>query len=232
MPDPILITKITLPELIIEKRTIGNNRVLQLAQNKRTIDVKVYPYSNSRTCYKLTDILGRNIFLKLRGSRTPVENASYILKAKTISDVNALNSDTELKWEHHHRSSASKITSDIQASWSDMFSFVEENIDKGRPGLRQPQMGALHAIAAHWSVTKNAATIVMPTGTGKTEVMLSTLVSENCKKVVVIVPSTSLRDQIFDKFISLGFLSDIGVVPDTIIFPRVAYIKHGISRTA
>lgn len=33
-------------------------------------------------------------------------------------------------------------------------------------GLRIPQFGALSAIQAHWTISKEAATIVMPTGTG------------------------------------------------------------------
>ena len=41
-------------------------------------------------------------------------------------------------------------------------------------GLRLPQYGALAAIQAHWSVCSDAATIVMPTGTGKTETMIMT----------------------------------------------------------
>ena len=40
---------------------------------------------------------------------------------------------------------------------------------QNRKGLRLPQIGAIHAIHAHWSVSHEPATIVMPTGTGKTE---------------------------------------------------------------
>lgn len=49
-------------------------------------------------------------------------------------------------------------------------------------GLRQAKLGAVFAIRAHWIVSKKAATVVMPTGTGKTETMITTIVAEQCKK--------------------------------------------------
>ena len=55
---------------------------------------------------------------------------------------------------------------EVSASLRGRFAFVEETTDK--PGLRSPQLGALHAILAHRSMeTNEPITIVMPTGTGK-----------------------------------------------------------------
>ena len=82
-----------------------------------------------------------------------------------------------------------KLNLKIIKSWDDAFKFHVENIDKGIKGLRLPQTGAIHNILGHWTVSNQAATIVMPTGTGKTEVMISILVSEQCKKLLVIVPT-------------------------------------------
>src|SRR5690606_10027667 len=65
------------------------------------------------------------------------------------------------------------------AAWDGAFSFRTEvpyddgSVDPGNEGLRPPQIGALHAIGAHWSLYSQPGTIVMPTGTGKTETMLS-----------------------------------------------------------
>ena len=73
-------------------------------------------------------------------------------------------------------------------------------------GLRPPQIGAVHAVHAHWSVAETPATMVMPTGTGKTETMLSILVSACCPRVLVIVPTDALRTQIAEKFLTLGVL--------------------------
>ena len=50
----------------------------------------------------------------------------------------------------------------------------------------------------------------MPTGTGKTETMLSILVSMNCEKLLVIVPTDALRTQLAEKFLTLGVLKPPG----------------------
>ena len=91
-------------------------------------------------------------------------------------------------------------------SWIGAFSYVKEDPPRQIVGLRNPQLGALHAIHAHWSVTDATATIVMPTGTGKTEVMLSILVSCRCPKLLVIAPTDVLRSQLAEKFATLGVL--------------------------
>lgn len=91
-------------------------------------------------------------------------------------------------------------------SWVGSFRFAEEDPTRGVIGLRRPQVGALHAVHAHWSTTTETATVVMPTGTGKTETMLSTVVSAGCFRVLVVVPTDALREQIAGKFESLGVL--------------------------
>jgi reverse gyrase len=47
----------------------------------------------------------------------------------------------------------------------------------------------------------------MPTGTGKTETMLSILVSQECRKVMVVVPTDALRSQLYLKFLTLERVS-------------------------
>lgn len=92
-------------------------------------------------------------------------------------------------------------------------------------GLRLPQYGALAAIQAHWSVCSDAATIVMPTGTGKTETMIMTIVSERINKSVIVVPSNLLREQTVNKLSTFGILKDIGVVDKKSISPTVVLLK-------
>ena len=111
-------------------------------------------------------------------------------------------------------------------SWKDTFSFQTENESTGILGLRPPQIGAIHAVHAHWTVSDVAATIVMPTGVGKTETMLSLLISLQCSKLLVIVPTDALRDQLSSKFISLGILHRIGVLPKETKKPIVGILKH------
>lgn len=106
-------------------------------------------------------------------------------------------------------------------SWLNGFRYVgDDEAGEGRIGLRRPQIGALHAIHAHWSTSKEVATVVMPTGTGKTETMLATLVSARCTRVLVLVPTDALRTQIAKKFFSMGILKD----------PRATLLQPGVVR--
>jgi len=106
---------------------------------------------------------------------------------------------------------------------------TEERADDGRTiaeGLRPPQVGALHATLAHWTVTTDPATIVMPTGTGKTDTMLALLVHQRFARLLVVVPTAPLRDQTVDKFLTLGVLSKAKVVDPGIHYPVVGTLAH------
>lgn len=120
----------------------------------------------------------------------------------------------------------SQVHLDVVRSWHNAFSFKEAHPEHSVAGLRQPQLGAVYSIQAHCITSKEPATVVLPTGTGKTETMLSTLVLRRCSKVLIIVPSESLRTQISEKFVSLGILKEIGVVSDTAMYPVVGTLKH------
>ena len=113
-------------------------------------------------------------------------------------------------------------------SWKGAFSYILEDADAGVIGLRPPQIGALHAVHAHWSVAEAPATVVMPTGTGKTETMLSILVSARCTRVLVIVPTDALRAQLADKFLTLGILKMQGatILADGALHPCVCVLRH------
>ncbi len=118
----------------------------------------------------------------------------------------------------------------IAKSWQNQFMFKAEDKESDTMGLRTPQIGALHAISAEFSRSANIepSTVVLPTGTGKTETMLATTIYHRSDKVLVLVPSNSLRDQIGDKFKTLGCLAELGVVPEGILHPAVVKIKKGI----
>jgi superfamily II DNA or RNA helicase len=117
---------------------------------------------------------------------------------------------------------------DIFQSWAGAFSYVQEDPDKGIKGLRNPQIGAVHSVHAHWSVAAAPATIVMPTGTGKTEVMLSVLVSAVCRRLLVVVPTDALRTQLAEKFLTLGVLKepDCRVLEARAKCPIVGVLHH------
>lgn len=66
----------------------------------------------------------------------------------------------------------------------------------------------------------------MPTGTGKTETMLALLASARLKKLLVIVPTNALREQIFDKFLTFGLLQKFGILNKNAKLPVVGKIKN------
>lgn len=121
------------------------------------------------------------------------------------------------------------ISKKILESWSNKFSFIKEQRNgEGEiiaKGLRPPQIGGLHAIGAHWSLYNQPATVVMPTGTGKTETMLAATVAYQLGKILVIVPSRILRDQTIGKFIKLGLLRFLGTIGIDIVNPVVGVIS-------
>lgn len=92
-------------------------------------------------------------------------------------------------------------------------------------GLRPPQLGALHAIGAHWSLEQSPATVVMPTGTGKTETMLAALAAFGKSPLLVVVPWDALRLQTAYKFLTFGLLRSIGVLPVDVPNPIVGIMS-------
>ena len=116
----------------------------------------------------------------------------------------------------------------VEQSWEGSFTYVQEDPRRNVVGLRGPQVGAVHAVHAHWSASDEPATVVMPTGTGKTETMLSVLVSVPCRKVLVIVPTDALRKQIAEKFETLGVLKSptCDVLSASARYPIVGTLLH------
>ncbi len=128
---------------------------------------------------------------------------------------------------------AGAVAVEIETAWKGNFQFRMEEatptgeVAPGNEGLRPPQIGALYAIGAHWSIfPRDIATVVMPTGTGKTETMLCTVVNYRRGPTLVVVPSRALRNQTFGKFRKLGLLRDLGLVDRTIPNPIVGVITR------
>jgi superfamily II DNA or RNA helicase len=92
--------------------------------------------------------------------------------------------------------------------------------------LRPPQVWAIYSTLSHWTVSNNPANIVMPTGTWKTECMLGIMVAGLCNKILVTVPWDALREQTFDKFLSLWILKKIGAIQDDALYPVVCKLEH------
>nr|WP_143546935.1 DEAD/DEAH box helicase family protein [Rhodococcus sp. 06-418-1B] len=118
----------------------------------------------------------------------------------------------------------------MAASLHGRFRFVEDSAIK--PGLRRPQLGALHAILAYRSTEESEPiTVVMPTGTGKTETMLAAY-CHSPARTLVVVPSDALRNQIADKFATLGVLPEINAVVGDFLCPAVLVLRSGLQTIA
>jgi superfamily II DNA or RNA helicase len=147
-------------------------------------------------------------------------NPGAVLRGTNLSiDGNVLNcSDSRFLGTSSSLEEGTRLREIALASWRRGIHYVTElsanDVDPGRVGLRRPQMGALHAIAAHWSLSKESAIVVMPTGTGKTEVMLALSVESYGNRVLVVVPTDALRQQTADKFREYGLLRRLGVLVD------------------
>jgi superfamily II DNA or RNA helicase len=125
--------------------------------------------------------------------------------------------------------STATTPADIVSSWHSNFFFVEEDQAAEKPGLRQPQLGAIYSVLGHLTLPSDAGLVVLPTGTGKTETMLAVLVAKQCAKLLVVVPSDALRTQIAEKFITLGVLKEFGIVGRGAGYPAVGVMRQSFA---
>lgn len=214
--------EITLPN--IEKRIYanGDNHIKQYYEDSPTIDfefVQNTPFiisSNGEYYFitsKIDDEVPQECNYALLATRKPYKK--YFL-------ANTLKLTRWIK----HPSFKDLTPQDVVASWRSKFKFIKEDVENEIKGLRPPQIGALYSILAHVQNPEDKGIVVMPTGTGKTETMLSTLVANECSKLLVAVPSDSLRTQLSNKFTTLGLLREFGMVDDTCYNPIVGVIHQ------
>lgn len=169
------------------------------------------------------DLKGR--FSIVRSAREAPTNrpALHVPRTHEVVDGDDLRGDTS-RWVGHRDAVR---TSDVLESWRHAFQYLEEDSSKGSAGLRSPQTGAVHAVLGYWTTDpSHPATVVMPTGTGKTEAMLALLAAARIKRLLVIVPSDALREQLAAKFESFGVLQASGVVASTAMRPVVGQLRH------
>lgn len=238
--------KFPLPDQFAFKGSIYGNPVRQLAAAARKFTVKLVPLSGGRISGHLGHLDdGRTIAFVARktSSALGVDGIVLVDDADTPEAIASSMSKGAGKWlspvaknvSELERGSLERLAAGVTESWKDRFALQTEVYDGSvmvRPGLRLPQTGAVHAALAHWSVTSKPATIVMPTGTGKTETMLALTVQAPFRRVLVALPpNKELRDQIADKFLRLGVLHDAGCLTREAQNPVVAELRH-IPKTA
>jgi superfamily II DNA or RNA helicase len=97
-------------------------------------------------------------------------------------------------------------------------------------GLRRAQLGAIHAIAAYFSLPRSeAGIVVMPTGSGKTVVIALAPFILRANRVLILTPSQLVRSQISEQMSSLGVLKRVAVLPLDVDLPKTKEIKERIN---
>lgn len=127
------------------------------------------------------------------------------------------------------RSSAPRYVSYFAKHYSEV-RFPLEN--DGQPGLRKGQVGAIHAIAAHFTYKTDPAIVTMPTGSGKTVVLALSPYVLSANRVLVVTPSRLVRNQISDEFETLDRVKSTGALARSILAPRVKEISQKISTSS
>ena len=178
------------------------------------------------------------VYILPSGERLLVTNQTRCTQPPNIDGVLSRQTDGKLCWLSHNSFNEFKRHVEhgrlverrvaITERWTDTLRYRAEIVDAAgnvvHRGLRPPQLGGLHAIGAHWTQSHQPATIVMPTGTGKTETMLAALVAYIRGPLLVVVPSQTLREQIAEKFLRLGLLMELGIIPEGTGLPLVGAV--------
>lgn len=231
---------VTLPNVLAVDQSIARNAIRQIGERGLRREGELPPFTRGRLQGFLFHPRGGTEEVLIIPKTKQIPDGHVRIIQATVTVVAGAADLSEGFWVRHpllsHRADAINREREIQevlASWEGAFSYVQEDPARGITGLRGPQMGAVHAVHAHWSVSDAPATIVMPTGTGKTETMLSILVSAGCPKLLVVVPTDTLRTQLADKFLTLGILKapDCAVLRPVAKHPIVCTLQH-IPRTA
>lgn len=101
--------------------------------------------------------------------------------------------------------------------------------DSKQDGFRNAQLGALYSIGAHFFYNSEPGIITMPTGSGKTAVIMSAPFLLQAKRVLIITPSRLVRSQIANDFSELNTLNKIGAFRKVIGRIKVKEIETVIS---
>ncbi len=229
--------KLSLPAVFsIDDVTPARNAIRQIGQCAGVVEGGLATFTRDKLHGYLFTPVGAQepILLVLIRSRQLPDNYRYVVGTDSVPTPAELDA-SKGRWLRHPLMAPSSNPAGnelailrVLESWDEAFSYVQEDSARNKIGLRSPQIGALHAIHAHWTVTESTATIVMPTGTGKTETMLSILISMRCPRLLVVVPTDALRSQIADKFLTLGILKAVGsnVVKASALYPVVCKLEH------
>jgi hypothetical protein len=165
---------IALPELLLGpiKYSIGYaQQVIQAPQTLGIIHEESIPIS--------ARIYERCVTLE-NNERIIVTERTSVKRPNDVDGVIRITS-TSVGWLNHikldnalnkiRNNGLSNYANNVCSTWVDSVRYVSEKtpiVDNSDRGLRPPQLGALFSVGSHWSLSNAPATVVMPTGTGKT----------------------------------------------------------------
>jgi superfamily II DNA or RNA helicase len=88
-------------------------------------------------------------------------------------------------------------------------------------GLRNCQLGAYWAVWSHFTSAAKPALVSLPTGAGKTALMMALSFGLKASRVLIITPAATLRDQTAEKFRHLDDLRSAGSITRSVPSPTV-----------
>lgn len=210
-----------LPALWSQRLVVDQNAALQLLAGERS---GVIETEGEVWSCRLDD--GSVVPIRRPGHERPSGTHLELTDASSTLTPETLSAE-QLRWVTLDKPSSPDVVLDGLVG---RFRLLVEDRNEGRAGLRIPQAGAVHAVLAYWSTqARDAATVVLPTGTGKTETMIALYASERLERLLILVPTDNLRNQIAEKFETWGVLVGNGVLDAETPRPVVGTIAHGFS---
>lgn len=228
--------KVYLPPQPAIDASVAGNYIYQLMRPEYEGAVEVEPYGSGAAAGELVNLPSGPVVVVRRGSPPPrtTHDALYVPGGTAPgSEAEYRSRGGRPKWvlpaplNLDALGDTERLTrrAAIRESWRGRFSLREEQ-EGGAPGLRSPQIGAVFGVLSHWKVSSDPATVVMPTGTGKTDTMVALLVEERPECLLVVVPNDALRTQIAEKFEELGVLRRFGLLAADAEYPVVGMLIH------
>lgn len=84
--------------------------------------------------------------------------------------------------------------------------------DGVNPCFRNAQLGTIHSASGHLSNRKDPGIITVPTGLGKTAVLIASAFVMQANRILIITPSGLVREQIADKVGKLITLKEVQAI--------------------
>lgn len=97
------------------------------------------------------------------------------------------------------------------------------------PGFRSAQLGAIHAVGGHFAQRADPAIVTMPTGSGKTGVMIACAFVLRARRVLIVTPSRLVREQIAEEVSGLSLLVRLTALSNNIDRPAVGTVGERLT---